>query len=69
MFGIPLNHVGDYLIKVLPGQKSQQVGFVVLIRLVVFGFGFSSGLVEDEGSIYSTLYMVHTVECEFIFIH
>lgn len=51
MFGTPLNYVDDYLIKVLPGQKSQQVGFVVLIRLVVFGFGFSSGLVEDEGSI------------------
>lgn len=31
----PLNHMDDYLIKVLPVPKAQQVSFVVLTRLVV----------------------------------
>lgn len=41
-FETPLNHVDDYL-KLQPDQKSQQVGFVVLIRLVGLIFVFWLG--------------------------
>lgn len=48
MFGPPLSHTNDDLIKLSSDQKSQQVGFTVLIRWAGLGLGFSSTLVGER---------------------
>lgn len=54
---MPLNHMDDYLIKSLPVQDTEQFGFILLIRVIVLGLGFSSGLVK-KGRMYVVGYAV-----------